>query len=215
MLAARIRVFASVPVPQAFELPVDLEGRWCGGLAARRACLCLAVLAARGPLDIAPPGAEGFALPQAKPEAHRPAGAVALGRGDLQDGASFIFIERLHLGLIGRRRVDKGGDIAPHDSSPHGDPIVAVMPGQPQRAAARGGGVSPGDGPVRDLPGAPNRYGQVDAKSVYGFTAWGPQVDWSGDCVMFTGLAWWRAGQKIHHDANAATAPCSRQPTPP
>ena len=61
----------------------------------------------------------------------------------------------------------------------------------------------------------PTATDRSNAKSVYGFTAWGPQVDWSGDCVMFTGLAWWRAGQKIHHDANAATAPCSRQPTPP
>lgn len=50
----------------------------------------------------------------------------------------------------------------------------------------------------------PTATDKSNAKSAYGFSDWGSKVDWSGDCVMFTGLAWWRSGQKIHSGANAA-----------
>jgi cell wall-associated NlpC family hydrolase len=36
------------------------------------------------------------------------------------------------------------------------------------------------------------------ALSAYGFNDWGPYGDWSGDCVMYVGLSWYRgAGVKI------------------
>src|SRR5262249_11882468 len=46
----------------------------------------------------------------------------------------------------------------------------------------------------------------ANALAKYGFpkSMWGPKLDWSGDCVMFTGLSWWNAGQLIHHGTNAA-----------
>jgi hypothetical protein len=50
----------------------------------------------------------------------------------------------------------------------------------------------------------PTATDKTNALNVYGFNDWGPDGDWSGDCVMFVGLAWWRAGQTIHHGANAA-----------
>jgi hypothetical protein len=49
----------------------------------------------------------------------------------------------------------------------------------------------------------PTATDKTNALSAYGFNDWGAQGDWSGDCVMFVGLAWWRAGQKIHHGADA------------
>jgi hypothetical protein len=43
----------------------------------------------------------------------------------------------------------------------------------------------------------------ANAKSAYHFSSWGSQTDWSGDCVMYVGLAWWRAGQTIHGGKDA------------
>jgi predicted transglutaminase-like cysteine proteinase len=50
----------------------------------------------------------------------------------------------------------------------------------------------------------PTAVDKATAKNVYGFNNWGAYSDWSGDCVMFVGLSWWRAGQKIHSGSTAS-----------
>lgn len=50
----------------------------------------------------------------------------------------------------------------------------------------------------------PTTTDKANALSVYHFNSWGKYGDWSGDCVMFTGLAWWSVGQKIHSGSTAA-----------
>ncbi len=49
----------------------------------------------------------------------------------------------------------------------------------------------------------PTATDKTNAWNVYRFNHWGTYGDWSGDCVMFTALAWWRAGQKVHAVGNA------------
>jgi len=44
----------------------------------------------------------------------------------------------------------------------------------------------------------PTAADQYNAAKQYGFHDWGTPPDWSGDCVMFVALSWWRAGKLMH-----------------